>query len=583
MRFSTHWDRRKGVAGILSAVILFVLLFTVGAGIFLTATNDQQIAANAYSERLSSQAQASHESLSMKVGSGTEAGAGYLWLMVNNTGGVDSAVSSIYVSALSGKMLSHSNSTNSPFLSGTADLNVSLPVTLDPGASTSKVGGDIQILPTALPACVHITSVGCGGQTVFVNVLTKLGNVFSVSYPTLSSVTLKNVLVDQTLIDEYLASQSVSVIGETNVVGSCFGCMTGNSAGGNILVLLLTATPSPVGQGGTITVTATVSDYSAYAADQVAVTLNATYTGSATVTPNIAPTASPNYKCGSIQSISSGDSATVTCTFSANEGTLGGGTVTFVGEAAACILTGNSVNPPCSTLIVGTPATSSVTSSNPVQVGISTSFGLWQPNFYFFYYTGCSGGSCEVSPSCPVITDGCGAGVVPDSETYVAFYVSVTNVGSTPLTLLDGSYIQSVSPNVEFDLFMGCSGQNVATCNLNGVSTGASYGVSSGTFNAYGCADSAPSPPVDSVSGQSCVTINQGQAATLMFVAAAPDSTTWTCATVGSGLCGGTGGDQAAILLDFAACTSSASVCSSGGGTYVATTSQIPFEGIVVP
>ena len=538
--------------------------------------SDQSTSANAYSQRLALQAQASHENLTLKAKSGVSNGVDYLWLVINNTGGVSSVITSVYVSSLGGAMLTKSTSTGSSFLSGSPDLNLSLPISLGPGASTSVGGDNLRILPSALPVCDVITSKGCQGQTVFVSVLTRLGNVFSVSYPAHNSVTQENILVNQGLVNEYLVTQTVTSVTQTNLVGGCQQCVNGSYAGGNILVLLLTALPSPVQQGETITVSATVWDYSPYSANSVTVTLNAAYSGSASVTPD--PN-SPSYQCGSAFTISSQGSQTVTCSFTASQGNLGGGTVTFTGEADACIATGTGTSSPCTVPSPGTPAESSVTSSNPVQVGAAVSYGLWQPNFYVFYYTGCSGSSCTVSPSCWQISQHCGAGVISGSEEYVAIFVQVTNVATTPLTLLDGSYIQSVSPNVEFDLFMGCSGVLASICNFNGYSTGASYSSSSGTFNGYGCADSAPSTPTD-VPGQNCVTVAQGQSVTIMFLATAPDSSIMTWSTSNPG---GSGASNAAILLDFAACTSAPSVCSSGGGTWVTASQQIPFEGVVVP
>ena len=581
MRLSRKWDRRKGVAGIVSAVILFALLFTVGFSFFQAAISDQATSANANSQRLALEAQASHENLTLMAGSGSSSGVYFLWLMINNTGGASSLVTSVYVSSLSGQILTDSASTGSPFLSGSADLNLSLPIALGPGTSTSVVGGNIKILPSALPQCHVITPKGCNGQTVYVSVLTELGNVFSVSFPAHNSGTQENILVNEGLVNEYLVTQTVSSVTQTNLVGGCFQCVNGSYAGGNILVTILTALPVshhyPVQQGDAIQVNATVWDYSAYAANSVTVTLNAAYSGSATVTPD--PN-SPSYQCGNAFTISSGVHQTVSCTFTANQGNLGGGTVTFVGEANACIATGTGTSSPCTVPSPGTPAASSETSSNPLQIGAAATFGLWQPNYYVFYYTGCSGSSCTVLPSCWALTQQCGAGVISGSEKYVALYVQVTNVASEPLTILDGSYIQSVSPNVEFDLFMGCSGVQVSICNFNGYSTGVSYTSSSGTINPYGCVDSAPSPPEPTVGGQTCVTVAQGQSVTLMFVATAPASNIMTWNTANPG---GSGASNAAILLDFAACTSAPSVCNSGGGTYITASQQIPFEGVVVP
>ena len=60
-------SRRRGVAGVISAVILFVLVFSVGTGFFLAASNSQEVSSSAYASRLSMQYQEALENLSLRA------------------------------------------------------------------------------------------------------------------------------------------------------------------------------------------------------------------------------------------------------------------------------------------------------------------------------------------------------------------------------------------------------------------------------------------------------------------------------------------------------------------------------------
>jgi hypothetical protein len=536
MKISNEIWRRRAVAGIISAVILFALVFTVGTAFFYTVGKSQQTAAGAYSDRLSIEDQAALENLTLTAGLNQTSKE--IWLMVNNTGGIPSTIESVYVAGIEGKVVSNSSSTGAQFLKGPPDISRHLPLTLDVGASTAKVGGNIQINQSAFDFLAT-------NRTVFVNVLTSLGNVFSIPYPALNTITFKNVVVNQHVLYYYLSGQYYSDSNGTVVISGCYSCVSSVYAGGNLLVLLLTATPSPVAQGGAIYVNGTVWDYSAYAASSAEVFLNATYSGTASVTPSVSNT---NYECGSSQPIASGGSAPFECTFTANTGASGSGTVTFVGRAKACVDT-PSTSSPCPT---GTPVSSSITGSDPVQIGTLVTVGLWQPNYYYYEYS--AEGQSGLSS----------LAVISHTHEYVAAFIQLTNIYTEPLTILDGTYIQSVSASIDFDFFMGYGSS--ATYPTGGTPS----------FSPYGCSDSAPLAPVDTVTGQSCMTVNPGQTVTLIFVAAAPGGSSWEW---GSAFPGGSsgypGGDNMQILVDFAA-------YNAATNTYSATSQDIPFEGLYV-
>lgn len=532
-------SRKRGVAGVISAVILFALVFSVGTGFFLAINNSQEAANSAYASRLSMQYQEALENLSLRAGMEP---SGDLWLMANNTGGIPSTILSVYVSSTAGKILTSSSSTNSQFLVG-PDLSPTLPLTLDIGASTAAHGN-------------IVTQYNPGSQQVFINVLTSLGNVFSVPYPAIDTLTLENYFANQYVVAETVQSQANSNVNQVQV-GGCYYCVGEIYAGGNFLDLVLEATSvtSPVPFGGTITVTATVSYANGVnlgTPSSVEVSMySPVNTGSASATLSssnpCSVTLSPNSQGGS-----------GSCTFSYTAGATGSGTLTFYGLASACLPVATSTTTTTTTSGSScssgtTPIYSAVTSSNPVQVGTIIPVGSWEPNFFYYYYT-------ADTSSCESLSDLCGLAVISHTATYVSVNVQVTNTYSSPLTILDGSYIQSVSPGVEFDFFIGESGST-------------SYS-GTPTFTPYNCVDSPPSGPT----GDDCISVEPGQTVTLMFVASSPGGAGWEWSTsYPGGSSGYPGGDNAQILLDYAV---SSTVNSQT--VWASANQDIPFEGIYV-
>ncbi len=561
MELEVGSPRKKAIAGILSAVVLFSLVFSVGVGFYLAAGNAQQSARSAFDSRLSLQDQQSLENLSLAAG----LSGGSLSVSITNTGGIPSTIVSVYVTSLAAENVSD-------FLVGEPSLSTTLPLTLDVGASTAGTVGSITVSQTSFDYASY--EAATGQTTVFVNVLTSKGNIFSVSYPAVNEVTLKNVVVNKGIVDDIVQNQLDSNV-NAEQIGGCQACVGEVYEGGNTLVVLLTASPSPVTQGETIVVQAEVMDVSSSSATQVEAFLSAVYSGSATVSPDISQSSQECPLNGSPQSVSSEGSVTFTCDFTAEIGSSGGGTVTFFGEATACVQSSTTSTSstttttsttttssgffPSPTCTTGTPVVSSVASSNVIQIGQVIAYGAWQPNFDYYYETSCSSTTSCASSACLSTTSECSMAVIANTQYYVAVYIQVTNTYSTPLTVLDGSYIQSVSPGIDFDLFVT---ENPAT-----------YTTSPPTLTAYQCIQATGAAPEDLESGQSCLTVEPGQTVTLMLAAAGQGSTTWEW---GNAYPGGTtyvGGDNAQLIMEFAV---------NNNGAWSSATQDIPFEGIYV-
>ena len=541
----------------LGAVILFALIFTAGAGAFEFVNQYKHNVDVTDASRMAFLQQAHSENLTMYVSLSTSpdpwSQTGDLYVSVSNTGGTPSTIVGVFVSAPNGSITSNSMvNPTSHFLSleGTelqkGDLNLTLPITLGLGVSTSQLKGCVAGR-TGCDVGISKSSFNYNGGTVVVSILTSLGNVFSLEYPTPRFLTVKNMftvnptlesynIVDQSLINQFLLSQS-------GVVG-CYGCLTDEAAGGNILVTLITASPSPVQDGGTISVIATVWNYSPYPATGVGVTLSPYYTGSATVQyGGVTVSSGSVVSCGSSTGIASQGSAVFSCSFIARSGGATG-TVTFAGSALGCITTGTTTT--CSN---GATASSSIASSNAVQVGSTASLGLWQLSYYYFTYT-----DYQHQTQLP-------ASIVAHTDTYVAYYVQVTNIYNATMDLLDGSYMQFVSPGSEVNAYIVQPGVPV-TSTIN-------YGTK--VFTAYGCTDAPPSAPTDSVSGSSCIAVSPGQTVTLVFAASGAGLSTWGWGSSYSG--GSNVGTTVDIILEYALLSS---------GAYSLHAENIPYQSVFI-
>jgi len=163
-RFSQPRERRRGrpaISGIVAALILFVMLFTVGTGYFLWVSDNNQVYSQALVDRNNSNQAQQSESLSLTP----SVPGGDIWVSARNTGGVPIVIASIMVTDLSGTL-------QSPIC--TATISAACGQGINPGAPTPAIDTRAPFSP---------------GTSVIVKVLTQRGSVFSAVYlsPTLST------------------------------------------------------------------------------------------------------------------------------------------------------------------------------------------------------------------------------------------------------------------------------------------------------------------------------------------------------------------------------------------------------------
>ncbi len=271
--------------------------------------------------------------------------------------------------------------------------------------------------------------------------------------------------------------------------------------------------------------------------------------------------------------------------------------------------------------VTGTYVQSATASSNPVQIGNIVSFGPWSANFYYFQYNAVDGtgttttgttstvlhdtglqvnggtpatnslvGDTLIYTSGPasgqsqVITANTGTtittaafspapsssgntfsvvdsgtpAVIEDTNDYVTLYIQVTNTYDSPMYLLDNSYQQFVSPGSDVNAFM---------VEPNSIS----YAGATPTFTAYGCSDTPPGAPTDSVGGQSCIEVMPGQSVTIPFAASSIGGSSWEWGTTNPG--GNEVGCTVMVILAFAVQT---------GSSYTVYAQTIPFQSVYI-
>ena len=484
--------RRKGIAAVLSVIIIFAMIAVVAVGFFaFMLTNNLSLNQAATSKEGSQITQAS-EHLSLSVvhySSGPEFG-----VRVSNTGGVSSTITAVYVTSPSGQALSQGAS-GSEYLVGPTALNITLPLNILPGSSTA-----------AMTACsgkacnigINAAAVNYNGKgDVEINVLTLAGSVFTAQYPISVAVsTTTSTSIGTTTTSTFPGgSMSTSSTTTTTATQSWSGTTTtivGQGTPSLILSLSASCTTVCASQsvlnGGTITVTGTVTNLATSQATGVSLTMapvGGVPTGTATVAPS--GSCSP-----SSSTIASGGQGIFTCVYSASTGTTGG-TITFDGYAQGTVS--------------GNVETSADAASNTLQIGYSSAGAPIALSPFSFNYTAV--GQTAVGHN------GISAAHISDAATYVALYVKVTNVYGQPLTLMDLTDISTQSPYV---------GADPAFYMVSGVTY---PGSGTPTITPYNCY------PGSSIGG--CTTIPVGGSVTLIFAACNPGTGSGTGGSYGSG------------------------------------------------
>ncbi len=174
---------RKATAGIVAAVILFAMLFTVGTSFFLFINSGNLL----YVRSLAVRTNAVHASLNELLTVTTLlVNSNHVGFFVNNTGGLNANLTAVWVLDSSSSLL-RCDGRGLPSVS-CGNSSPALPVAVNSGQSSSKIDTG------------YVYSSG----TLVVKVFTERGGVFSASYPPTPPTLVTNALTSGALGDVYL-------------------------------------------------------------------------------------------------------------------------------------------------------------------------------------------------------------------------------------------------------------------------------------------------------------------------------------------------------------------------------------------
>ena len=501
--------KMRAVSGVLGSSIMFAVLFTVGISYFLYINQGAYLSMQAGQQRIQAANQAADEQLSIQVGVTSESDpwgqTGDISIRIANTGAVPVTVIDVFVTnPVLDKIVSKSQVVNgSQYLAvkGTpaqkGDLNITLPMVILPGISTSLMSGC-----GAKPGCDIAVSKAAyayvSGTPVVVSVLTNNGNIFSSEYPFRPSV---------------VTATSTST---TTTVST--SRLPGGNPGGNVLVVEMVATP-PQTYVCSHCVNDTVTVFNYGPAPVYSVKLNPSVpiietTGSVAINSvGACVLKGGNSTLRGFPGNGTVPSIVFVCTYSANP--IGyGGFASFAGTAIGTYL--------------GLPIVSGQAISNTIQIGGPINVlnqGPYSVNFFYFKYSACTNapsGSWTYAPHCnttpsPVKFNSLPAasGVDANNSYYVAFYVQVINSYNTTIPILPYTYMLT-DPTIggETPIYLVGNGTTPYVPNYNPGGTG----IPELTPYPSAC---LPSNPVG------CINVPPGGEVTLTFAACDIGSTWW--------------------------------------------------------
>lgn len=486
-----------------------------------------------------------------------------LGVSVYNAGSVPITITAVSVTSSTGAALSQSPASGSEYLTGGADLNVSLPITLAQGEGTSYLSGyacSTTTVTASVIGCnigIYSSALTTNGQndikkgvTVFVNILTQRGNSFKTPYPPVVYSTTTTSSLSTVLSTSYVysitststATTLASVISSTTIGGfeagtnSVLLTMQACEAKGNILngsafttkcsgtqplavytgqeiLLLMTVTDNAIMNGAVVPMSVVVN-FQDVLSSQAQITLNATSIPSS---PPCTSTGTNLWATGSQVLGPSNPTEVFACTFAAEQPPTGvsGGTVTFLGFAVGQY-------PPPPTTQTG-EVTSAEVSSNTLDIGnpLASISGPFVPVSFQF--------------SNSTVTSFQSAAEIPGTSSDVAWVATVYYTGSISATILQYSFVLTARVAQEQDFFL-----------TQPLKAGAT------SLSGYNCAPATTSPYTPA--GSQCATAQEncplpedgcvptGTNATLYFAASAVSGTSWkwgssTYCSADSGTC----------------------------------------------
>ena len=190
-RLSHSHSKRKAISGIVAAVILFAMLFTVGTGYFLSVNNENGLYQNilfSNANKVAAQIDESVEITTMTVQTSPQ----HIGFFANNTGGITVNITSYYLIDELGNVLDCSGvgvpsscTTGSPF-----------PLIVNVGKGTAGIPTTRTYVDTGVQPA--------SGATYVLKILTARGNVYSATYPPTATALASQALSSGAIGDLYM-------------------------------------------------------------------------------------------------------------------------------------------------------------------------------------------------------------------------------------------------------------------------------------------------------------------------------------------------------------------------------------------
>jgi hypothetical protein len=463
--------RKRAVAGIIAAVILFTMMFTVGLGYFLFVNASNGAYDTELATRVSMMQDELQENLQVAAAQGS---GGTLTVTITNAGGIAANAVALFVTTPSGTVSSFGTGLPS-------NTNPALPLPVSVGRTTSSIDTGISVQP----------------GTYVVKVLTQRGSSFTTTYPPQTPLSVGgNALLVQMVATPPQVLSGAKVTDSVTV-----------SNYGSYAVTGVTLQPSPP---------------------------TASVTGTATLTGgSCSPTSFASIPAYSGSGNPS--SVTFTCTYTAETGPVGGfASFSGYAQATMNGVQINSPEAVSNTIQIGGSAnvpTQGPFSISAFFFGYSSCTNAPSGSRYggYYYNSPCTTSPSAMPPSSPSRLPN-GATISGGSNYYIAYYVQVTNNFNATLPILEYSFMFMDPDNgADSALFL------VGTATSPQTPYYPNYASSSGqnylpqltayTATQTTCAESPPNynppPPTQ------CIDVAPSSSVTLTFAACGFGSSSW--------------------------------------------------------
>jgi flagellin-like protein len=202
-----RFNKRRAVSGIIAAVMLFAMLFSVGTSYFLFVNQNNLLYNQAASNRNSAVQSALSEDALLTAAANPSTSV--ISFTIDNTGGVLINASAFFVTDNTGTVVAYCKHS----LSGTVGTCPPLPVAVGVGSSSVSISTGVVYSST---------------KSYTISVVTQSGNVFTATYPPTATSLAAQALSSGAIGDLYLAFQSYHYYHVTS--GS--GCPSGTPYSG---------------------------------------------------------------------------------------------------------------------------------------------------------------------------------------------------------------------------------------------------------------------------------------------------------------------------------------------------------------